>query len=343
MVSIEPTIRATALKGFAEFLRAKYNLSLEELLADVGIEARPPWDNSTAVSLQKYSALLEMASRRANEECLGLAFASVFPVKAGSVLGYLLAEAPDLRKFIECLSRYARLQVDALNLTFAEESGLLRIRWDYEATLIGPRKQLTEFFMALFMRRAQHFFGSELRPVAAEFEYRPPGCLAGYHALFGTNLKFGATTNSLITRADVMGRRSLAADETLYQELRRLAEQDLRQVESDNDVVARLHKQIVKGLALDTIDLDGVAGALGLTSRQLQGQLKRRGTSFETELSVVRSQIAARYLRDTDLPMTDIAMLLGFSELSSFTRAARGWFQMPPTTYREKVRDRVIN
>lgn len=343
MGSIEPMIRATALKGFAEFLTAKYSLSLERLLADVGIDARPPWDNSTSVSLQKYSALLELASRRSHEECLGMEFASVFPQKAGSVLGYLLAEAPDLGTFVECLSRYARLQVDAVNLSFQDNGGLLRIRWDYEATLIGPRKQLTEFFMSLFMLRAQHFFGSGLRPVAAEFEFREPTCLDKYHDLFGSNLHFGAETNSLTTRADIVGRRALSADEVLYKELRRLAEQDLLRIESENDLVARLQKQIVKGLALDLSDLDSAAMALGLSSRQLQGQLKRRGTSFESELSRVRSQIAARYLQETDLPMTDIALLLGFSELSSFTRAARGWFHMPPTTYREKSRERVVN
>lgn len=343
MVNVEPTIRATALNGFAEFLAAKHGIALGDLLAEVGIDARPPWENSTSVPLHKYAALLELASKRSHEDCLGFELAAVFPQKASSVLGYLLAVAPDLRKFLECLSRYARLQIDAVNLSFREESGLLRIRWDYDATFIGPRKQLTELLMCLFMRRAIQLFGQDLRPVAAEFEYREPPCINRYHDLFGNNLRFGGETNILTTRSDIMSRRAVAADEVLYRELRRLAEQDLQSIETESDILARVHKEIVRRLALDMVDLEAVAGALGLSCRQLQTQLKRAGTSFEAALNSVRLQIASRYLRETDLPMTDIALLLGFSELSSFTRAARNWFHMPPTTYRLKAREGLVD
>ena len=104
------------------------------------------------------------------------------------------------------------------------------------------------------------------------------------------------------------------------------------------DIVARVSEKIVTDLPLRGIDLAAAALALNMSSRQLQARLKGKGTTFEAVLSQVRRRLASRYLSDSDMPLTDIAFMLGFSELSSFTRAARQWFGMPPSQYREELR-----
>jgi len=94
-------------------------------------------------------------------------------------------------------------------------------------------------------------------------------------------------------------------------------------------------------LALRQSSLEGAAAALGRTPRQLQTELKRHDTSFDEVLTRTRRALAERYLRDSDLPLTEIALMLGFSELSAFTRAARNWLGMPPSQWRQQVRDRT--
>ncbi len=112
----------------------------------------------------------------------------------------------------------------------------------------------------------------------------------------------------------------------------------MKQLGDRDDVVAKVGREIVSRLPIDGVELDHVAKALGLSSRQLQSQLKRSGTSFEAEMMRIRMSLAERYLCDTDMSMTDIALLLGFSELSSFTRAARSWFSKTPSAVREDAR-----
>lgn len=88
----------------------------------------------------------------------------------------------------------------------------------------------------------------------------------------------------------------------------------------------------------DLVERDAAAKSLGLTGRQLQTELQRRETSFEEQVALVRQRLATRYLRDTDLPMTEIALMLGYSELSAFTRAAKSWFSVPPSEKRTQLR-----
>ena len=51
----------------------------------------------------------------------------------------------------------------------------------------------------------------------------------------------------------------------------------------------------------------------------------------------VRRDLALSYLRQRHLPFSEIAMLLGYSELSAFSRAFRRWTGASPRTYRARM------
>ena len=53
-------------------------------------------------------------------------------------------------------------------------------------------------------------------------------------------------------------------------------------------------------------------------------------------LAEVRAELAVRYLADNRLGITEIAFLLGYSDLASFSTAFRGWYRMSPTEYRAR-------
>ncbi|WP_372924968.1 AraC family transcriptional regulator, partial [Marinobacter sp.] len=61
------------------------------------------------------------------------------------------------------------------------------------------------------------------------------------------------------------------------------------------------------------------------TLRELLDRQARYQFSWQQWLDRSREQLARQYLADPSLTLTDIALLLGFSEQSSFTRAYRRW------------------
>ena len=85
-------------------------------------------------------------------------------------------------------------------------------------------------------------------------------------------------------------------------------------------------------------DLESIAKAMGLTQRSVRTRLATSETSFSTILDQTRQRLATQYLIDTDLPLSTVSHLLGFSELSAFTRAARRWYGEAPRSYRQKAR-----
>jgi AraC-like DNA-binding protein len=57
----------------------------------------------------------------------------------------------------------------------------------------------------------------------------------------------------------------------------------------------------------------------------MQRKLRQEGGSSRRLLDETRRSLAAQYAGDSSLSASEIAYLLGFAEVSSFSRAARRW------------------
>ena len=71
-----------------------------------------------------------------------------------------------------------------------------------------------------------------------------------------------------------------------------------------------------------------------MSGRTLQRRLSDLQTSFQEVLDVVRFDLARAYLKDVRLDVSQVAYLLGYSELRAFDRAFRRWANKSPTEWR---------
>jgi AraC-like DNA-binding protein len=79
---------------------------------------------------------------------------------------------------------------------------------------------------------------------------------------------------------------------------------------------------------------DLVAVELGMSPRTLTRRLSAEGVSFADILKEVREALAKRYIADRTLPISQIAWLLGYAEVSGFTRAFQRWTGLVPSAAR---------
>ena len=112
----------------------------------------------------------------------------------------------------------------------------------------------------------------------------------------------------------------------------------LARLPGHEEIVTRLRRTVAARLRDGEPDIGTVSRALRCTPRTLQRRLKGAGTSFRKELNLVRNELALSYLRDPALQITDVAMLLGYSEHSAFTRAFRRQNGTTPQRLRDRVR-----
>ena len=82
------------------------------------------------------------------------------------------------------------------------------------------------------------------------------------------------------------------------------------------------------------IGVDTTARHFNMSERTLRRQLKEEGATYKSIISDLRRELAIQYLEDNDLSSKEIAVLLGYSDLSTFNRAFKGWTKLTPAQFR---------
>ena len=100
-------------------------------------------------------------------------------------------------------------------------------------------------------------------------------------------------------------------------------------------IVSRVKALIIDHLPSGAPSAETVAKDAYMSARTLQRKLADAGTSYSDVLESVRRELAEQYLADPARSLSEISFLLGFSELSAFSRAFRRWRGQAPS----KVRD----
>ena len=99
-----------------------------------------------------------------------------------------------------------------------------------------------------------------------------------------------------------------------------------------SDITKQVQDHILKDLKYANIEKS--AELLHMSTRHLRKLLADQGSSFREISTDIRRSVADTYLKNTPLPILDIALKLGFSDQSSFTRAYQRWTGLTPGAVR---------
>jgi AraC-like DNA-binding protein len=123
----------------------------------------------------------------------------------------------------------------------------------------------------------------------------------------------------------------------MYGQLIEQAEKYLRSLYEQDNIAEQLMRRLAELMAAGEANADSACRAMRLSRRTLQRRLRAEKTSFQKVLNEARAVLAVNYLSDSRLKSLEIAMLLGYSNISSFTTAFKSWYDMPPAEYRQKI------
>jgi AraC-like DNA-binding protein len=157
---------------------------------------------------------------------------------------------------------------------------------------------------------------------------------ADWRLLYGAPVVFDAESSALVLPRRVLLLPNVQNEHTLVSFLR---ETPYRLVVPSfvppalQDRLRALFGQM-PGDALPTSEQ--IASRLGMSVSTLRRKLAAEGVSWQDIKEEGRKLAALRYVADTDVPITEVARLLGFDEASTFFRAFRRWTGTTPSRYR---------
>lgn len=280
-----------------------------------------------------YLKLMDLAARETGAPHFGLLMARSGNAETLGTLGIIMTQAETVGAAWDTLIQYYRIHdtYGRVRLYRYPDTAMISYalpRYDQPGT-----RQVCDVAAEITCNIMRRFCGSGFRCTAVNFPYPQPCDTHPYAALGAEQLGFGASAVELHFPAVEM-QRSLHG---VSEELRRALDELVIAQSGRETSAARLVEDRVRSLlSAGDCTLVRVAETLAASPRTLQARLAEEDTSFREILERVRREIATYHLRRGDMQLTQLAMVLGYSELSAFSRSFRGWYGVSPRVWVER-------
>ena len=331
-------IRSAGLRGFREVV-TELGGHPERYAEVAGLPVEALDTDDLLVPDLAMAEVLEVAARELDRPDLGLLVAGRQDLGMLGALALAIQNSPTLADALECTSRYLFVHARSLDVSLVPDPygsrGVAALRYGPELGDLAP-VQGTDLGLGFLHRALESLVGERYGLRTVELPYRPPAPLAVYEAFFGVPVRVGRPAAMLRVPSSLGGRPVTGGDPSI----RRLALAFLDQqaAESGSNLAAKVRGAVRQSLGTAPVDIASVGRLLAVHPRTLQRRLVEEQTSFAEIVDEVRRQLARHYLTSTDMPLSQVAGLLGLSEQSALTRCCRRWWDATPTTVRREAR-----
>jgi AraC-like DNA-binding protein len=326
-------VRAASLTNYVDVARA-LQLDPYRLLREARIERAALLDPDLRIPAEAVARLLEASAAAAQADDFGLRMAQSRLLSNLGPLGLIVREQPTLRQALDAVARHLRIQNEAISLGIEESNGIVTIREDVVGRAMGAIRQGTELSLGVLYRTLHTLFGASWKPLTVCFSHDAPSELAPYRRFFAVPVAFGSEFDGIICKASDLDLPMPNADP----QMAKYIDQYIASITGDEDAdlrdkVAQLvHVLLPSGRCT----ADAVAHNLGVDRRTVHRYLRRSGETFSTLVDAARAELAVRYLLSRKRSATDIALMLGFSAPSAFSRWFSGHFGCSVSAWRKQ-------
>jgi AraC-like DNA-binding protein len=193
--------------------------------------------------------------------------------------------------------------------------------------------------MASLVRICGNLIGANFKPIQIRIMHDRREQVTEMEKLLGCAVKSGADFDEIIFPGKSGEYPIVTADPYLNLLCVRFCEETLaRREKKTSPFKVRVENAIATLLPHREMGVGAVAAQLGMSERTLARRLASEGHSFSGILDGFRRALARRYLADSEIPISEIAWLLGYSEVANFTHAFHRWTGTNPRTERAKAR-----
>jgi AraC-like DNA-binding protein len=287
-----------------------------------GDEAQRLWDAAMALT---------------GDPLVALHSAERYRPSALNILGYVVLNCATGLDVLDRLTRYSTLLNDAMHVRTTREPARVTVHFALAPTPSGSRgpdpRHPVEATSAGLVLTLRALTGRPMVPTEVMFRHPAAGPVEEYHRIFGTLVRFGGEENRVTLRLEELNAPIPAADHTLLSLFDGHAASRLGELQRDGATSRRVLRAVASRLRGTAPDITTIATDLAMSVRALQRALREEGTTYQALLDAARREIAERQLRAPGVSAADVALLLGYSEASAFTRAFRRWTGMTPSAW----------
>ncbi len=331
-------IRSGAISGY-ESLVSKLGGNPIALLAAHDLSHSQLSDPNTYISYSAVASLLEHSAQSCDEPLFGLLLSQHHHPTVIGELYFSLVQWNTLREVLEALDKYLYLHANGAHLTQVPRGKNVVLELNINTG--GTKEDEISQLMQMSVGQLNNFIIESLglkNPAFPIHLSQPAPQSAPRQQLreICKRIKFDAAENGLCIPADWLDRKPHYDEADIRRHFQDYLKTLQQHYPGDLNMTDQIKVIIRQLLPNGECSLKRVAATLEMHPRALQKALQEQGLSYHALLQQTRLQIAIQHLKQHSLSISELALNLGFAEVSVFSRSFRKWTGMSPKSWQKR-------
>jgi AraC-like DNA-binding protein len=301
------------------------------LLDAIGIDDARLRNPMNRFSAQLAVRLFSYLERQSGDPSTALHVGEIAYMQNFCDLGYATRLAPNLGAVIDGNIGLQILRQTMFQTTYEPSAKPPTLYWHTHPDNVITYGALIEFSVATYARLARQVLGEPPLLYSVHFRHGARFDPARYEDMFGCKVHFNMPETKMEMAARQLFRPSPLANAALLQAATNRYQQPALWLMQGMNTAAHGYFYLSNGVDKSPPTLDRMASSFGMTERSLRRKLVEEGQPFRTLLDRVRQDLCKLYVMEDKRSLSEIALLLGYSELSAFTRAHKRWYGVAPS------------
>lgn len=249
-------------------------------------------------------------------------------------LAPLIEQSKNLKDLLDTFCEIASQQSSHGSFSLINEG--LHYRFSYKGSpLVKGDIQMELYRITSMIQLTQLASGTEWRPESIHLNQPKSAVINAYPLLTESKISFSQPDSSISIPTDLL---QLPVHLEIPVKKKTSADADA-DADKNNDLANSMRNIINTYSRTKNISIEETADIAEMSVRTLQRRLSDHGLHFNELLNEAKFTHAKAKLKDTKMPIKEIAKSLGYSDAAHFTRAFHNWSGVSPTKFRNATPD----
>lgn len=322
---------AASLLGYA----AQRDISVEVLCRLAGLDIDELRDNNKPLDPQKVGTIWQNAIHLSKDNHFGLHFGESLQLSALGIVGEIIKSSDTVGKALTIAASLTHLITTAFRLDVAQNDQTFTVKFippeaDWKDSITSV--QTLDLLMVFVIHELDGLLFKKIKPIAVAYA-RDITNMDDYERVMRCKPVANADENEIIFDKAYWDQPIISANYELQNFLLQKLPPLKGSLKEKQSLYNRIYNYMLANSYLGIVSLDDIASNFNLSTRTLQRKLKDEGINFQQVADEVRKLLAINYLKAGEYPVKQVSYMLGYNELSAFTRTFKRWTGVTPGSY----------
>jgi AraC-like DNA-binding protein len=322
-------------------LASRQGADITELIALSGKTHKELMKENCIVEDSNYNRVIEKAIESTEDLHFGLHAGENLNLSAAGLILQLVQTSETIKQAYELCCQYANLGCSALPMELKESSNNYELIftpnqiWKADSEIAFQHTVL-----GVLVFKAKEFYSlthMQNYPVEVNLTWDKSRDFEKIEKSFGCRVNYSKSAISMSFKKEHIESPIITSNYTLLKILVSHAEEISSKKKADSGYYTVVTQTVINLIKPEFPTIEQVASHLNLSKRSLQRRLQEESLSFKKIIEELKREFALGYIKKQDLSVSDIAYLLNYTEVSTFTRSFKRWTGKSPVKFRKEL------